>query len=109
MQVCVLLLLPSPAAGQGLCRLLFTLPALAPAVLPPGSGHSLCICGLSGSERHLFMSVLMHFGPPFIHRQPDLGWAPYHQHLVGKTRSQVRTSSRAAQLLHYMHGAGLPL
>ncbi|KAF6252917.1 hypothetical protein COO60DRAFT_1550442 [Scenedesmus sp. NREL 46B-D3] len=35
------------------------------------------------------MSVLMHFGPPYIHRQPDLGWAPYHQHLAGKTRSQL--------------------
>jgi hypothetical protein len=58
----------------------------------------MCICGLSGSERQLFMSVLMHFGPPFIHRQPDLGWAPYHQHLAGKTRSQVCSSCMVSQL-----------
>jgi hypothetical protein len=59
-------------------------------LLLSGSGPAMRICGLNSSERQLFMSVLMHFGPPFIHRQPDLGWAPYEQHLTGKTRSQVR-------------------
>jgi hypothetical protein len=69
-----------------------------------GSGPTICICGLPGNERHLFMSVLMHFGPPFIHRQPDLGWAPYHQHLAGKTRSQVSPSS-TPQLLRPLRTA----
>lgn len=55
-----------------------------------GVGALLQICGLGSTERHAFMSVLMHYGPPFIHSKPELGWQPYEQHLRNKTKKEVR-------------------
>eukprot|EP00775_Hariotina_reticulata_P005697 gene5697-5935_t len=36
------------------------------------------------------------FGPPFIHRMPDLGWGPFQQHIPGKTKEQPRMRPEVA-------------
>jgi hypothetical protein len=48
------------------------------------------VCGFNTRDRSVFLTVLMHFGPPFVHQDTELGWVPYDKHFQHKTRQQVR-------------------